>query len=81
MHFHRVDKMYWKLLIGITVMHMLEDTIMVTFFKFAPLPLWTLYLIVLFFSGVMANHIPHILTYYYDEYSTDSYCKSTEKTC
>tara|TARA_Y100000310_G_scaffold30646_1_gene29091 strand:+ start:212 stop:448 length:237 start_codon:yes stop_codon:yes gene_type:complete len=53
---HRVDKLYWKLLIGITVMHMLEDSLMVTFFKFAPLPLWILYLIVLGFSGIMANY-------------------------
>ena len=57
MHFHpRIDKLYWKLLIGITAMHMLEDSIMVTFFKFAPLPLWVLYLIVLGFSGIMANY-------------------------
>ena len=56
MHFHHVDKLYWKLLIGITAMHMLEDSIMVTFFKFAPLPLWVLYLIVLGLSGIMANY-------------------------
>ena len=53
---HHVDKLYWKLFVGITIMHMLEDAIMVTFFKFAPLPLWSLYIIVLFFSGVMANY-------------------------
>jgi len=57
MHFpHHVDKLYWKLLIGISIMHMIEDSIMVTFFKFAPLPLWVLYLIVLGFSGIMANY-------------------------
>lgn len=56
MHIHRIDKLYWKLLLGITAMHMIEDSIMVTFFKFAPLPLWVLYLIVLAFSGVMANY-------------------------
>ena len=57
MHEHgHVDKLYWKLFIGITAKQMLEDVIMVTFFKFAPLPLWSLYLIVLFFSGVMANY-------------------------
>ena len=53
---HHVDKLYWKLLIGITAMHMVEDSIMVTFFKFAPLPLWVLYIIVLLFSGIMANY-------------------------
>ena len=53
---HHVDKLYWKLLIGITAMHMLEDSLMVTFFKFAPLPLWVLYIIVLAFSGIMANY-------------------------
>lgn len=53
---HHVDKLYWKLLIGITAMHMVEDSIMVTFFKFAPLPLWVLYLMVLCFSGIMANY-------------------------
>ena len=32
MHEHgHVDKLYWKLFIGITAMHMLEDGIMVTF--------------------------------------------------
>ena len=57
MHFlHHVDKLYWKLLIGITIMHMIEDSILVTLFKFAPLPLWVLYLIVLVFSGIMANY-------------------------
>jgi hypothetical protein len=56
MHIHRIDKLYWKLLLGITAMHMIEDSIMVTFFKFAPLPLWVLYLIVLAFSGLMANY-------------------------
>ena len=53
---HHVDKLYWKLFVGITIMHMLEDAIMVTFFKFAPLPLWSLYIIVLFFSVVIANY-------------------------
>ena len=53
---HHVDKLYWKLLIGITAMHMIEDSIMVTFFKFAPLPLWVLYIMVLCFSGGMANY-------------------------
>ena len=53
---HHVDKLYWKLFVGITIMHMLEDAIMVSFFKFAPLPLWVLYIIVLFFSGIMANY-------------------------
>lgn len=53
---HHVNKLYWKLLIGITAMHMLEDSLMVTFFKFAPLPLWVLYIIVLVFSGIMANY-------------------------
>ena len=56
MHHHHINNLYWKLLIGITVMHMIEDAIMVTFFKFAPLPLWSLYLIVLLFSGIMANY-------------------------
>ena len=57
MHEHgHVDKLYWKLFIGITAMHMIEDAIMVTFFKFAPLPLWSLYIIVLLFSGIMANY-------------------------
>lgn len=48
--------MYTRLLIGITALHMVEDAIMVTFFKFAPLPLWILYIIVLLFSGIMANY-------------------------
>ena len=48
--------LYWRLLIGITLLHMLEDAIMVTFFKFAPLPLWVLYILVLLFSCVMANY-------------------------
>ena len=57
MHIHNyVDKLYLKLFVGITIMHMTEDTIMVTFFKFAPLPLWSLYIIVLFFSAIMANY-------------------------
>ena len=53
---HRVENLYWKLLVGITVLHMGEDAIMVTFFKFAPLPLWSLYIIVLCFSVFMANY-------------------------
>ena len=51
-----IKDMYTRLLIGITALHMVEDAIMVTFFKFAPLPLWILYIIVLLFSGIMANY-------------------------
>ena len=53
---HEVNNLYWKLLVGITLLHIVEDGIMVTFFKFAPLPLWSLYLIVFCFSMVMANY-------------------------
>lgn len=51
-----IKDMYVRLLIGITLLHMVEDVIMVTFFKFAPFPLWVLYIIVLLFSGIMANY-------------------------
>ena len=51
-----IEDMYVRLLIGITVLHMIEDAIMVSFFRFAPFPLWVLYIIVLVFSGVMANY-------------------------
>ena len=51
-----IKDMYTRLLIGITALHMVEDAIMVTFFKFAPLPLWVLYIIVLLFSCIMANY-------------------------
>ena len=43
-------------MLGITFIHIIEDVILASFVKFAPFPLWIIYIFTVVSSIIMANY-------------------------